>query len=282
MAAQSDDAGRGHWIRIVVPWVVLTIIGWVITAQIRLPIGESVQGSDEARTLAIMTYMAMPIFVGVVVMIVYSAVYFRRRPGEPLVDGPPITGHTRVQLTWIIVSFALVLVLAVLGITTLVSSQAAPAGGQAASSGAIKETNNELQVQVIAQQWYFTYRFPDYGGVETTHLELPAGVPVLFHVTSLDIIHSWWAYQLGVKADANPGVDNQFHMTPKDVGSFTVRCAELCGIWHGEMFDTSGKVVSPDEFNAWISQQQLQFAPIQTSLPSYGPSYFPAPVTKGS
>src|SRR5689334_2293144 len=131
MASRSDDTARTHWTRIVIPWVVLTIVGWVITAQIHLPIDESVQGSDEARTLAIMTYMAMPIFVGVVVMIVYSAIYFRRRPGEALVDGPPVTGHTPIQLTWIITSFVLVLALAVLGITTLVSSQAAPAGGQA-------------------------------------------------------------------------------------------------------------------------------------------------------
>ena len=63
------------------------------------------------------------------------------------------------------------------------------------------------------------------------------------HVTSLDVIHSFWAYQLGVKADANPDVDNIVFVKPTKTQTFEVRCAELCGIWHGYMFDT-GQVVS--------------------------------------
>jgi cytochrome c oxidase subunit II len=289
MATRSVPA-RTHAIRIIIPWVILTVIGWIAASLIHFPFDLSVQGADQARTLVIMTDLSMPIFMGVVVMVLYSALVFRRRRGEPLVDGPPVIGNTPVQVAWIVVSFVLVLSLAVLGIATLVSAGVAQAvgttgraiGGEGQTGGAIKETNSELQVQVIAQQWYFTYRFPDYGGVETTHLELPAGVPVEFHVTSLDIVHSWWAYELGVKADANPGVDNQFHMTSQRAGTFTVRCAELCGIWHGEMVDTSGKVVSGANFNAWITQQQTNFADIQKSLPTYGPYYFPAPLTKGT
>ena len=72
---------------------------------------------------------------------------------------------------------------------------------------------------------------------------LPANTLVEFHVTSLDAIHSFWAYQLGVKADANPGVDNIAFVKTKGPRSFEVRCAELCGLWHGYMFDT-GRVVA--------------------------------------
>ena len=56
-------------------------------------------------------------------------------------------------------------------------------------------------------------------------------------MTSLDVIHSFWAYQLGVKADANPGVNNVAYTKPMHTGTVTVRCAELCGLWHGAMFD---------------------------------------------
>ena len=97
---------------------------------------------------------------------------------------------------------------------------------------------------MIAQQWQFTYRYPQYGGVETFSLVLPVGRTVEFHVTSLDVIHSFWAYQLGVKADAVPGADNIAFTTPKKVGLFEVRCAELCGLWHGYMY-AHGHVVSP-------------------------------------
>ena len=57
---------------------------------------------------------------------------------------------------------------------------------------------------MIAQQWKFTYRYPTFGGFETNQLVLPDDTTIAFHVTSLDVIHSFWAYQLGVKADANP------------------------------------------------------------------------------
>ena len=103
---------------------------------------------------------------------------------------------------------------------------------------------NALQVQVIAQQWKFTYRWPGYGGVETPVLDLPANRTIEFHVTSLDVIHSFWAYQLGVKADANPGFDNIAYVTTKGPLTFNIHCAELCGLWHGYMFET-GHVVPP-------------------------------------
>ena len=55
-------------------------------------------------------------------------------------------------------------------------------------------------------------------------------------------MHSFWAYQLGVKADANPGVDNIVYVHTKGPRTFDIHCAELCGLWHGYMFDT-GEVV---------------------------------------
>ena len=101
-----------------------------------------------------------------------------------------------------------------------------------------------LQVQVIGQQWKFTYRYPQYGGFETTDLVLPANQWVQFNVTSIDVIHSFWAYQLGVKADANPGVNNVAFTKIDHTGTIIVRCAELCGLWHGAMFDY-GQAMSP-------------------------------------
>ena len=123
-------------------------------------------------------------------------------------------------------------------------------GGQGADPVA-KPSGSVLPVQVIAQQWAFTYRFPTFGGVETPHLELPVDRNVALHVTSLDVIHSFWAHDLGVKADANPGVDNVAYVRPTEVRSFSIRCAELCGLFHGHMFDT-GEVVSDSTFLAWI------------------------------
>ena len=58
-----------------------------------------------------------------------------------------------------------------------------------------------------------------------------------------------------MKADANPGVDNVAYTTPEHTGGFTVRCNELCGIWHGAMFDY-GRVITPSAFQTWARDQR--------------------------
>ena len=103
---------------------------------------------------------------------------------------------------------------------------------------------------------------------------------VELHVTSLDVIHSFWAYQLGVKADANPDVDNVVFVKPTKEETFEVHCAELCGIWHGGMFD-HGHVVSAAAFETWIHEQQTRFAPATKVLPKYSKTYLPEPTRRG-
>jgi len=99
---------------------------------------------------------------------------------------------------------------------------------------------------------------------------------VELHVTSLDVIHSFWAPRLGVKVDANPGVDNVAYVEPEEERTFELRCSELCGLWHGYMFDT-GQIVSEAAFQRWIHNQQRVFAAAAKALPKYGTHYFPEP-----
>ena len=152
---------------------------------------------------------------------------WRARPGDES-DGPPIYGNTKVQATWIIGTTVIVLWLFVFGTVELVGP-----GGRGRRRGPVADldagrnaerrpgpraANDMLQVQVIGQQWDWTYRYPQFGGMESTVLYLPVDTPIEFHVTSLDVIHSFWAYKLGVKADANPGVDNVAYTTAKATG----------------------------------------------------------------
>ena len=104
----------------------------------------------------------------------------------------------------------MVLGLAVFGTARPASARGGAGGGEgpnplAKPAGAA----HALQVQVIGQQWLWTFRYPGYGGVETTDARrCRSDREVEFHVTSLDVVHSFWAIELGVKADAVPGADN--------------------------------------------------------------------------
>jgi len=272
---------RTHALRLLVAWAVLSVIGIVAVMQIQFPPGDqSRQAADQSSLLSLMAVLSTPVFVGVVLFLIYAALAFRR--GKVLEDGPPSYGNIRVQVAWIAITAVVVFFLAGIGITQLASASSSTdfSGTQLGTSSPVGGAGQALQVQVIGQQWYFTYRYPDFGGVESLHLVLPVDANVEIHVTSTDILHSFWAYQLGVKADANPGVDNIAYVTTTHTGSFTVRCAELCGIWHGNMSDTSGKVVSQSDFATWVAQ--LQKDEKDTPVPPYAPAYFPSPRVKGS
>ncbi len=265
-----------HFLRIVIASVVLSVIATVFVVVViapTLPPGESSTASaGQVYDNTVLLAVVAPIAATLVVFFAYSLVVFRRRDEGPQ-EGAAVPDDSRINLWWLIVTTIIVLFLAIFGTVEL--SNAGSGGGEGPEAE-FKEGGKSIPVQVIAQQWEFTYRFPTFGGVETPHLELPVGKSIEFHVTSLDVIHSFWAPRIGVKADANPGVDNVAFTTPTEERSFEIHCNELCGLWHGYMFDT-GQVVSDSEFLTWIHEQQRVFAPATKALPPYSTHYYPEP-----
>ena len=106
-------------------------------------------------------------------------------------------------------------------------------------------------MNVTGQQWVWTFSYPQQGDIETDQLYLPVDQPVVFHVTSEDVVHSFWVVQMGIKVDANPGQITQATVTPTRLGTFDVRCAELCGLLHADM-ETSVHVVDAQDFQSWL------------------------------
>jgi cytochrome c oxidase subunit II len=289
--AGSVPASRSepnHGLRMFLIWIVLSLAADLLIWFVWYPHMAPGDMSDAARhqqfSIAVLAVSAAPVIIGVLVYFIYAIVVWRARPGDDS-DGPPIYGNTKVAATWIIVTSAIVLWAAVFGTVELIGPAGAGAGEGPAPIWKLAGTqsatwtpgaNDMLQVQVIGQQWVWTYRYPQFGGMESTELYLPVDTPVTFHVTSLDVIHSFWAYQLGVKADANPGVDNVAYVTAKALGSVTVRCSELCGIWHGAMYNF-GHVVSQSAFQAWATSVQAkeQAQGVLAALPPYALTYDP-------
>jgi len=277
-ASTGSAPGTRHGLRILLIWLPLAIIAdlliWFVWYP-HLPPGRmSDQAQGQQFDIAVMAVLAAPVLLFIWVYFAYALIVWRRKPGDDE-DGPALHGNTTVQATWITATAVIVLGLFVFGTVQLIAPAGAGAG-EGPSPIWNPASATRLQVQVIGNQWAFTYRFPQFGGMETTQLYLPLGEEVEFHVTSVDVIHSFWAYQLGVKADANPGVDNVAYTKPQQLGSFTVRCAELCGLWHGAMFNY-GRVVPPATFLAWARSLQAREARIGIlhALPPYTLTYNP-------
>ncbi len=277
-----------HGLRMFLIWIVLALaadlIIWFVWYPHIPPGRMSNSAMHQQFDITVLAISAAPVIIAVVLYFVYSIVVWRVRPGDDS-DGAPIYGNIKVQAAWIVGTTVIVLWLFVFGTVELVVPHGAGAGEgpspiwtPAGLTSAIwtPGANKVLQVQVIGQQWTWTYRYPQFGGMESTELMLPVNTEVTFHVTSLDVIHSFWAYQLGVKADANPQVDNVAFTTPQALGSFVVRCSELCGIWHGAMFNY-GLVETQTAFQSWASgvQAKEQSDGVLTELPPFALTYDP-------
>jgi cytochrome c oxidase subunit 2 len=276
---------REHFRRLTLIWLACTVVITPLVIFVFAPIvppGQgTVQSSGQVLDNTMLFGLSTPIALAVLVYFGYALVAFRERDLTSTAEGPPDRGHAGIQIAWVAITATVVLFLAGWAtVRMLADGVGAGQGPNPIATPGTPASGPPLQVQVIGQQWAFTYRFPSYGGVETPHLELPAHRLIEFHVTSLDVIHSFWAYQLGVKADANPGVDNIAYVETRNPMSFEIHCVELCGVWHGYMYD-SGKVVSGTDFASWIAGAQRTYAPSMKKLDPYSKTYFPDPQRRG-
>jgi cytochrome c oxidase subunit 2 len=267
-----------HWWRLIAIWVVLSAIAtplFYYLAGPHMPPGAMTNMAEGARfDFNILMVCAIPVLLAVWIYLLYAIITWRASRGGPEpVAGPYSRGHLGLQVGWIISSTVLVLFLFGFGTYALVQPGGA-GGGQGASPIWTPASKTILPIQVIGQQWKFTYRYPTFGGFETNELVLPNNTSIQFNVTSLDVIHSFWAYQLGVKADANPDYNNVAFTTTQQLGTFTVRCAELCGLWHGAMFNY-GVVVPKQQFESWATATAVRLRHNTALLPPYRLTYTP-------
>jgi cytochrome c oxidase subunit 2 len=268
-----------HFRRLVPVWLVASLacdLIWWFVAGPHVPPGDMSNVAQGAQfDFNVLFLAAAPVVLAVWIYMGYAIYMWREsRPGAPEpMGGPAARGNFKVQFWWIAITTVVVLAAFVFGTVELILP--AGAGGAEGPNPIWKPTTKAiLPVQVIAQQWKFTYRYPTFGGMESATLVLPDNTEIAFHVTSLDVIHSFWAYQIGVKADANPQVDDVAYAKTRQTGTFTVRCSELCGIWHGAMYDY-GKVVSKSAFERWALSTMRKQAANTKLLPPFAWTYSP-------
>ena len=268
----------GHGRRIFLIWAVLAVIGdflVIFVAGPHLPPGAMTNTARSQQIdMTVITATALPVTFAVWTYFAYALVTWRHPKGAPIEDGPPIRSNLKVQVSFIAATTVIVMSMFVYGTVELIVPAGA-GGGEGSQPIWTPASHHQLIVQVIGQQWKWTYRYPSFGGFETDQLVIPNDTSIAFHVTSLDVIHSFWAYQLGVKADANPGSDNvAFTTTRQATGAFIVRCSELCGLWHGDM-TTSGVVLTKAAFESWATSTENKQAAATALLPKFAWSYTP-------
>lgn len=92
-----------------------------------------------------------------------------------------------------------------------------------------------LRIEVTGHMWWWEVHYPDHDVELRNVLHIPAGKPVDLHLTSADVIHSFWVPRLGGKLDMIPGRTNVLRLQADAPGSYRGQCAEFCGIGHAHM-----------------------------------------------
>lgn len=172
-------------------------------------------------------------------LLLVAILRFRARPGVPAAS---FHDNMRLELVWTAIPALAMVILSGPTFTTLKYMETVP--------------KSDLTVEIIGHQWFWEYRYPAYGIVFANEpLVIPQGKIVAADVSSIDVIHSWFVAQFGVKMDANPGRVNHTWFQVERTGTFNGQCAELCGVLHGDMAIVVN-VVTPEEFERWIEQKK--------------------------
>jgi cytochrome c oxidase subunit II len=240
-----------RWSQIVQLAVVAAIVAaatTVIAVAIPwLPPSAAEQRDRIDFTFWLATGICIFIFAVVVSVILFSLLKFRARADDDT-DGPPIHGHTGLEIAWTAVPALLVTTIAIAA--SIVLTKNSNAG------------SNPLRVNVTAQQfaWQFEYANGPAEGTTVTTLRLPLDRTVELSMRSKDVIHSFWVPEFGQKMDVLPWVDEFPHpttlpITPTKVGTFPIICTELCGLGHSLM-RSRVVVMRAGEFARWARSQQ--------------------------
>ncbi|MCB9423316.1 MAG: cytochrome c oxidase subunit II [Ardenticatenaceae bacterium] len=240
---------RNHYIAVTALVIVTSFILYFILRMIyTLPIAASA----EARPIDQMFtghFIAIAfLFSLIMVFMLYSAVVFRRRPGDEE-DGPHIHSNTTLEIMWTIIPTFVVVGFGVWGTITL--------------NGLVSAKDNEMVVKVTGQQWSWSFEYPEQEGLTSPKLVLPVDRTIVLQMESKDVLHSFWVPEFRVKQDLVPGRTTTLRITPTKLGDYKLRCAEICGLSHANMM-ADVQVVTTAGFNSWV-EERLQ-APVYADM----------------
>jgi cytochrome c oxidase subunit II len=202
------------------------------------------------------------VFVVVEVVLVYTIFRFRRREGGP--EPRQITGNAALEITWTAIPALILVFLAVPTVRTIFQTQR-------------KAPDNAVQIEVIGHQWWWEFRYPQYGIVTANELYLPIGRPANFSLRTRDVLHSFWIPQMGGKRDLIANRVNYLWYTPKSdmtSSAFNGTCAEYCGSSHANM-RLRAFTVTPAEFDKWVAHQKTLAIGSPASMPAPAPAAVP-------
>lgn len=253
----------------------------------------SAEGGRIDLTIGLTHILVVALFVGWSIFFGYTLIRFRRSR-NPVADPKGATGHTATKLEFAVAGAEIALLL---GLSIPIWSQRVDS---------LPDPKSSTEIHVIAQQFAWNCHYPGADGlfgerdpglidaanpvgldraeagaddiVTVNTLHVPVNKPVLIHLSSMDVIHSFYLPEMRIKQDSIPGTVVPVWFTPTvttaemraariaeglpegadpDYLNYEIACAQLCGLGHFRMKGFL-YVDTPEEYDAWV-QQELEF-----------------------
>jgi len=188
------------------------------------------------------------IFVVVFSLLAYVIIKFRQRRGDDNEEPAQIYGSNQMELAWTVLPVLIVVVLFLSTAQVIHRVQDA------------KRPPDAIQVTAVGHQFWWEYRYDQYGFVAANELHVPVSdpahpTPTFIALLSADVDHSFWVPRLAGKTDLIPNHPNSMWIDPQDTGLFLGQCAQYCGTQHAKML-LRVYVESRPDFDSWVHNQQ--------------------------
>jgi cytochrome c oxidase subunit 2 len=218
-------------------------------------------------TLFITLIISGIFFIAVTLFMAVALIRFRHKEGGRAAYQP----ENKKLETWLI-------------IVTSIGIAAMLAPGLVVYDDFIRVPKNAYELEVVAQQWQWAFRFPGQDGklgksdikfvdsvnplgldpkdsagqddvlIRSNEVHLPLDQPVKVLLRSKDVLHDFYIPQIRSKMDMVPGMVSYFWFTPTVIGKYEILCAEYCGVGH---YNMRGYMIVEDRtaFEQWLNSQ---------------------------
>ena len=238
-----------------------------------LPVAASAHAGEIDNLIVLLHWLMVVLFVGWAIYFVFVLIRFRRG-ANPRAS---YTGTKSHFSSYIEAAVAIIEVLLLVGI-------AIPVWAKRVTQ--FPAENQAVVVRVVGEQFAWNVHYPGADGkfgradiklvssdnplgldrsdpnakddvTTINQLNLPVDRPVLVHLSSKDVIHSFGLAEMRVKQDAIPGMEIPVWFVPNRPGAYEITCSQLCGLGHYRMrgFVT---IQSQSDFQIWMAEQERE------------------------
>ena len=203
----------------------------------------------------------------ITVFVLGLLVYVMWRFNHQRNPAPSRTSHnTVIEMLWTVVPVLILIIIAIPSFKLMYYMDRVP--------------NPEMTIKVTGHQWYWSYEYPDQGGLTfdsniipedqlkpgqkrlldvDNPLVVPADTIIRVLVTGTDVIHSWFVPSFGVQEYAIVGRLNESWMNIEHPGTYYGQCNQICGLNHAFM-PIKVEALSKDAFQHWLGDAKKKFA----------------------